>query len=91
MSYEYTPGPWFAVKHADPQWRVSVGSPDSLKIVAMTCQGNDEANARLIAAAPLMLFVLKDLLSELPSKRDWLNPNTERLMKEAINSAEGKL
>jgi len=29
-------------------------------------------------------FIIKDILGDLPNKRDWLNPETERLAREAV-------
>jgi hypothetical protein len=56
---EFTKGPWKAELHIDPQWRISVEG-QRFNIVATTCQGNDEANARLIAASPEMFELLQD-------------------------------
>lgn len=47
----------------------------------------DEANARLIAAAPDLLFALKRIVTELPAKRDWLDPEIEAFAKDAIAKA----
>ena len=47
----HTPGPWEAKRGEDPQWNVWAEK----QAVACTAHGNDEANARLIAAAPDLL------------------------------------
>lgn len=58
MINKYTPGPWQAREFCDSQWWVEVkGEP--YHFICLTSQGNDEANAKLIAAAPLMLEMLK--------------------------------
>ena len=49
----HTPGPWTAGLHEDPQWKVC-GPRGPFHIVCLTSQGNDAANARLIALAPEM-------------------------------------
>jgi hypothetical protein len=45
--------------------------------------------AYLWAAAPELLFALKRLVDELPTKRDWLDPLLEAIAKDAIAKAEG--
>ncbi len=56
---EHTPGPWEAEGGAsdapDPRWQIFTES----LILAVTCGGNDQANARLIAAAPELLDACK--------------------------------
>ncbi|KVR21646.1 hypothetical protein WK13_34475 [Burkholderia ubonensis] len=37
----------------------------------------------------VLLAALRDLVSSLPSKRDWLDPETERILKSYTNSAAG--
>ncbi len=50
----HTLGPWEANVGAPPQWWVTV-SGEKFHVIATTTQGNDEANARLIAEAPTLL------------------------------------
>lgn len=49
----------------------------------------DHPDARLIAAAPDLLWALKEILSELPPKLDWLNPDLEKIAKATVAKAEG--
>lgn len=50
MSEQHTPGEWEARPHESPQWMVAVkGGP--FDIICVTSQGNDEANARMLAMA----------------------------------------
>ena len=64
---EHTPGPWTARPQTGPQWGVTHGDSEFAFICnCFTLHGNDEANARLIAAAPDMLEALKQSL-------DWLS------------------
>lgn len=61
---EHTPGPWKVGRPMNPPQQV-IGPVDPNQkpaFLALTCGGNDEANAQLIAAAPDMLAAL-----ELPS------------------------
>ncbi len=48
-----------------------------------------DANARLIAAAPTMHFLLKRLIDELPTRRDWLDPDLERMARDILATVEG--
>lgn len=61
---KHTPGPWLVTKeydhNNDVSWRVSAPLP---RIAATATE--DEANARLIAAAPDMLEALEGLVSYL--------------------------
>ena len=36
-----------------------------------------------------LLWCLKEIMKELPTKRDWLNPNLEKIIKETIKEVEG--
>ncbi len=47
------------------------------------------ANARLCASAPELLFALSQIIADLPAKRDWLDPDLERIAKEAILKSTG--
>ena len=58
---KHTPGPWqFAMGGVTKDWP-QVESPTGA-LIARTYDVNAEDNARLIAAAPAMLQVLRDLL-----------------------------
>jgi len=60
---KYTPGPWSARAgdlNSDPRWWIFVNG-DPLNTICLTSQDNDEANAHLLAASPLMLEVLQEI------------------------------
>ncbi len=56
----HTPGPWKAMPHELPQWKIC-GPDGEFDFVAITIQGNDEANAHLLAAALKLLEACKRL------------------------------
>lgn len=41
-------------------------------------------------AAPELLFALEQILGDLPSKRDWMNPDIEKIARTAIQRAKGE-
>ena len=55
----HTPGPWLLWDYPDPQQAIMGGGG----FVAQTVGGNDEANARLIAAAPTMYSYIEQRAS----------------------------
>jgi len=89
---QHTPGPWEIVEREQDTPRI-VG-PDGQADVAILGTGahtteEEEANARLIAAAPDMLEALKYIVAWKP--KDW-NPETARDMATAaISKAEGRM
>lgn len=78
----HTAGPW-NVNHQGNTIRAQSG-------FVADCNDMAIADRDLIAAAPELLLALKQIVGELPSKRDWLNPEIERLARAAIAKAEGK-
>lgn len=84
---KHTPGPWI-VKDDDIYSGVLVARaftyPDTISF------GERNANAALIAAAPELLLALKAILRDLPTKRDWLDPEIETIAKSAITKAEAR-
>jgi hypothetical protein len=60
-------------------------------VAEVGCHSESKANAHLISAAPEMFEALKSILDDLPTHRDWLNPDIERMGHEAIKKAEGKV
>lgn len=48
------------------------------------------ANARLISAAPELYKALERIISELPTKRDWLDPTLEASARAALRQARGE-
>lgn len=69
-----TPGPWTARQWEGPAWIVLAPKGVSPGILAQTVGGNDEANARLIAATPDLLASLLELVDRralvAPHRRD---------------------
>lgn len=83
----HTPGPWHVVKiPGESRLRVHAETYD----VADICHagGADDANARLIAAAPDMLAACKDFLEACHKGKD-LKPAMAQARK-AIEKAEGR-
>lgn len=72
---KHTPGPWEAIEHDDPQWKICAADSE-FHIVAVTVQRNDKANAGHIAACvnacegispeavPDLLVALEDLRAQ---------------------------
>ena len=54
LKFKGTPGPWFVDEHGD----IVDSNSESIADVWIAVDGNEEANARLIAAAPDMLEAL---------------------------------
>jgi hypothetical protein len=46
------------------------------------------ADSKLYAAAPDMLEALERIVTDLPSRRDWLDPDIEKLARAAIAKAK---
>ena len=69
---KFTPGPWRNGKEADDALTRSIYSPDNLEICFLSAsnplefRGEQEANARLIAAAPNLLEACKEVLNMPP-------------------------
>jgi hypothetical protein len=82
---KHTPGPWASVHDADGDYLIM--SPESGRFIAVTYTDaeQDEANARLIAAAPEMLEALERIL---PSLQGTGHANTVRAV---IRKAKGEL
>lgn len=83
----HTPGPWKARIGSDPQWWVC-GPEGNFHVIATTSQGNDAANARLIAAAPELLGALEEVL-EVTKHLDPCQATVEKA-RSAIAKANGK-
>lgn len=93
----HTPGPWQHIEKSGDGKRIIIESHLDGTWERMTCEVDSDdccsetamANARLIAAAPELLSALSQIISDLPSKRDWLNPDLEKMAKAAIAKAKG--
>lgn len=85
-----TPRPWGARAHEDPQWMV-LGPRGRYHAICLTSQGNDEANAALIAAAVNALPALLDVVeAALAWKRghEWVAKNPEKMLKSLMTTNE---
>ena len=82
---KHTPGPWKVNdKTLSGAYQISDNKSGSLRICTVTNAPNDEANARLIAAAPDMLNAMKE------ASRFMLSGSTPyNLLWDAITKAEG--
>lgn len=97
MSAKHTPGPWRAICDSPGTLKIA-----RMAMVAtnggrtsMDCTGSgkdyaeDCANAQLIAQAPALLHWLSSPVRDLPTNRDWLDPDIEREARAAIAAATG--
>lgn len=84
-----TPGPWLIdgtyVYEDDATGRTIADCRRSTRHM-----GECRANARLIAAAPDLRYVLSRILEDLPVRRDWLDPDIEKMGRDAIAKADGR-
>lgn len=98
---KFTPGPW-RVEYESGDWYVQ---DENRTVTIADCTswgqhtdmaeppsgvGECEANANLIASAPFLYEALRTLLADIPAKRDWLNPDTERFANAALKKARGE-
>lgn len=60
MSATYTPGPWSIEKRPGPIYEIHA-STDAVAVAYGTHLDEDDANARLMAAAPELLEALRDV------------------------------
>lgn len=97
----HTPSPWVAAPQTDGSavvvHRCDVGG-SALKTrlichvhVNKESPSEGKANIALITEAPTLLWALKSILRDLPRRRDWLDPDLERIAKEAIMNAEPRI
>jgi hypothetical protein len=74
----YTPGPWFVKENMPHGGGIGIGpdyddSGDSPHAIITFNGGESEANARLIAAAPAMFELLRDMLGDPTDKENETN------------------
>lgn len=97
---KHTPGPWlvegrtvYALIHSGWKKGVQQFKNRFYASVQLDHEAPDveaEANARLIAAAPELFYALRQIISDFPARRDWLDPDLERIARAAIAKAEGR-
>lgn len=92
---EYTEGPWSVRDNPDfpgVLHLIWADGRDGFKpLVGRTCYApQSKANARLIAAAPDLMWALKELLGSLPKNRGWLSPDLEKIARETVKQATGE-
>lgn len=89
MSAKHTPGPWIA-KAGIGRWNVTTSAaPRSFNICSInTDREEQEANARLIAAAPDLLEALK--LTRMSRGWQYMSPETREIIDAALYKSEGK-
>jgi len=83
----HTPGPWNVdpeAKEKDPSI-IDISASDRIVVVSMYTTAEERANARLIAAAPELLALCKEVLEQhiLPAVR-------ARKLQDAIKKATGE-
>ena len=66
-----TKGPWDCETHDEPAWMIGP-DPRHVRIVAVTAQGNDEANATFIATARAAVPALIERIEELEREGHWV-------------------
>jgi hypothetical protein len=94
---KHTPGPWEIDKQQPYDWEVTISNKHMQVASARHLTDSPDvpceetmANARLIAAAPDLLFALEEVIKYLPTYRDWLDPVIERFCNHAIQKARGE-
>lgn len=89
---KFTPGPWYV--GGKYTVRISISSSDWICRTRDNHHGHidieDEANARLIAAAPDMYEAIKKTLGLDASEGYWLHPDAVKSLCAAIAKAEGR-
>ena len=94
MTTKHTPGPWEIERYSDGLIQIvgdlKVISDDEehfTTVVEQISATNEEANARLIAAAPDLLEALKDLADDISDRFDMDSPSTNPGIKHCIAAA----
>jgi hypothetical protein len=84
----HTPGPWYSYQHSTDFFPIvgTVSGHGLFHILRTGRSSVDDANARLIAAAPELLSALRDILAE----ADFGDPALEAKARAAIAKAEGR-
>ena len=68
---KFTPGPWVAEQHRDCGiFRIKAGE-QNIASLSFWNEANEEANAELMADAPRLLEVLRNLLAYAEIPRSW--------------------
>jgi hypothetical protein len=92
MSTKHTPGPWRYLPGDGLEWRTSVqrGTEGGF-VVRGTSREREEADARLIAAAPELLEALKEITSDYADRFDLDDPSTNPGIKSSIKQARAAI
>lgn len=86
MSNGHTPGPW-SFRGCDGGWAIDFNE-DQEQVVDFVYE---EADARLIAAAPDLLEALEDLADDISDRFDMESPSTNPGMKHAVGAARAAI
>ncbi len=91
---QHTPGPWNKVTNSSGRTYRVEGCGETVASFPIMGTSIDvqenEANARLIAAAPELLQAITQIINDLPQRRDWLDPALEQYARAAIAKAKGE-
>lgn len=84
---KHTPGPWVVNKEDFLDVYAPNDGAYTVATVAVTTDDEDEANSKLIAAAPDMAEALADIVNNAPGKRhpDWLARGRAALLKAGVS------
>ncbi len=88
----FTPGPWNVIDGSVVDATNTVIACSGVSLVHGFVPEDDESrfNDRLISAAPELLWALQQIIQDLPSRRDWLDPDVENVARAAIRKAKGE-
>ncbi len=90
MTAKRTPGPWvYSFESVDPEWAV-ITTKGGAVICNVNAGHRQEANARLIAAAPELLAALQGLLHNTLSNQSAKGQEAVRAARAAIAKANGQ-
>lgn len=91
MNTKHTPGPWSLHKRGPAErYEVQHGIPGNWSPICVTfCGSQQEANARLIAAAPELLDICESILAEVDYEGLQLESGRAAKLRAAIAKATG--
>lgn len=90
---KHTPGPWVYIGNGDIVARSEkyCGGEKDIASVFLTRNDEDEANARLIAAAPDLLEALQFITQDVCERFDMNDPSTNLGMRMAVKEARAAI